>query len=121
MPSYGPIYWQPIKLQVSLKCNIYLNKEVNNDLYFWHADKYKLILTLWFNMTRHAQSTQNKFAYLSSISRKTWVLELIFLPADKYKYFLQTDSITLGVHSQACPKYPKQQACNMLAISQGKT
>ena len=30
-----------------------------------------------------------------------------FLPADKHKSFLQVDNITLGVHSQACPKYPK--------------
>ena len=33
--------------------------------------------------------------------------EVDFLPADKYKRFLQDDSITLGVHNQACPKYPK--------------
>ena len=30
--------------------------------------------------------------------------EIDFLPADKHKSFLQTDSINLGVHSQACPK-----------------
>ena len=39
-----------------------------------------------------------------------------FLPADKHKKFLQDDSITLGVHSQACPKYPKQQVCSIFAI-----
>ena len=33
--------------------------------------------------------------------------EVDFLPADKHKSFLQADGITLGVHSQACPKYPK--------------
>ena len=43
-----------------------------------------------------------------------------FLPADKHKIFLQDDSIFLGVSSQACPKYPKQQVCNIFAISQGK-
>ena len=32
-----------------------------------------------------------------------------FLPADKHKIILQVDSITLGVHSQVCPKYPEQQ------------
>ena len=31
-----------------------------------------------------------------------------FLTADKHKSFLQVDSITLGSHSQASPKYPKQ-------------
>ena len=33
--------------------------------------------------------------------------EFGFLPADKHKRFLQPDSITLGVRSQAYPKYPK--------------
>ena len=41
-------------------------------------------------------------------------------PADKHKSFLQVDSITLGVLSQACPKYPKQQVYNIFVISQGK-
>ena len=34
--------------------------------------------------------------------------------------FLQDDSITLGLHSQAHPKYPKQQVYNIFAISPGK-
>ena len=42
------------------------------------------------------------------------------LSADKNKSFLQDDSITLGVHSQACPEYPKQQIYNVFAISHGK-
>ena len=45
--------------------------------------------------------------------------ETDFLPADKHKHFLQIDSITLGVHGQACPKHPKQQLYNIFAISQG--
>ena len=46
--------------------------------------------------------------------------EIDFLPADKHKNFLQIDTITLGVHGQACSKHPKQQLCNIFAISQGK-
>ena len=46
--------------------------------------------------------------------------EVDFLPGDKHKSFLQDDSITLGVRSQACPKYPKRQVCNILVISQRK-
>ena len=42
------------------------------------------------------------------------------LPADKHENFLQVDSITLGVRSQACPNYPKQQIYNIFLISQGK-
>ena len=46
--------------------------------------------------------------------------EVDFLSADKHKCFLQGDSITLGVSSQACLKYPKQQLYSIFAISQGK-
>ena len=45
--------------------------------------------------------------------------EIDILPADKHKNFLQIDSITLGVHDQACPNHPKQQI-HIFAISQGK-
>ena len=43
--------------------------------------------------------------------------EVDFLLVDKSKSFLQVDSITLGVGSQACSRYPKQQVCNIFAIS----
>ena len=46
--------------------------------------------------------------------------EIEFLPAAKHESFQQDDSITLGVRSQAWPKYPKQQVCNIFAISQRK-
>ena len=46
--------------------------------------------------------------------------EIDFLSADKHKNFLQIDTITLGVHGQACSKHQKQQLCNIFAISQGK-
>ena len=78
---------------------------------------YKLILSFWVCGTRHTQSTQNKFAYLSNISRKAWEMKLIFCLQINTS-FLQVDSITLGVFSQACPKYPKQQVYNIFAISQ---
>ena len=44
--------------------------------------------------------------------------EVDFLPANKHEGFLQVDSITLGLFSQACPKYSKQ--VNVFVISQGK-
>ena len=43
--------------------------------------------------------------------------EVDFLPADKHKSFLQDDSITYGVCSQTCSKYPKQQVYNIFAIN----
>ena len=61
---------------------------------------YKLILSISVCIGRHAQSTQNKFAYLCSISRKTGD-EVDFLFVNKRESFLQVDSITLGVRSQA--------------------
>ena len=79
----------------------------------------KLILSFWVYLTRHAQSTQNKFVYLP-ISPEKHGGEVDFLPADKHKNFLQGDSIILGVHSKVCPKYPKQQVYNIFPISQGK-
>ena len=40
---------------------------------------YKLILSFWVCVTRHAQGTQSKkFAYLCNISKKAWGLKLIF-------------------------------------------
>ena len=40
---------------------------------------YKLILSFWVCVTRHAQSIQNKkFAYLCNISKKAWRMKLIF-------------------------------------------
>ena len=61
------------------------------------------------SVTRNAQSTQNKFAYLSNISIKAWGGEVEFLPVDKQKRFLQNGSITLGVISQTGPKYKNNQ------------
>ena len=46
--------------------------------------------------------------------------EVDFLSAYKHESFLQVDSVTLGVHSQAFSKYLKQQSYNIFAISQGK-
>ena len=46
--------------------------------------------------------------------------EVDSLPGDNHESFLQVDSITLGVHNQACPRNPKQQVCNIFAISQWK-
>ena len=41
------------------------------------------------------------------IFAKAWD-EVDFLLANKHESFLQVDSITLGLRSQACPKCPKQ-------------
>ena len=38
---------------------------------------------------------------------------------DEVYFFPKDDCITLGVCSQACPKYPKQQVYNIFGICQG--
>ena len=118
--SYGPKCCEPIKLQLSLKCNISRKKLMMKCIFgmqinikvFWNL----MPLFLGF-ATRHAQSTHNKeYAYHWSISRKAWGGgeggEVDFLPAYRHESFLQVDSMTLGFLSQACPKYQKQ-VCNI--------
>ena len=64
---------------------------------------YKLILSFWVCVTRHAQSTQNKFVYLA-ISPEKHGDEVDFLPADKHESLLQIDTmILMGIakHSQS--------------------
>ena len=64
---------------------------------------YKLILSLWVCVTRHAQSTQNKFVYLA-ISPEKHGDEVDFFPADKHESSLQIDTmILIGMvkHSQS--------------------
>ena len=77
-----------------------------------------MILSL--SVTRHEQTTQNKFKSLCNISIKTIGNEVEFLPADKHKRLLQDDSITYHTPSQTSPKYQKQLFYNIFAISQGK-
>ena len=81
--SYGPKCCQPINLQDSLNCNILEKKwmmQINVEVF------YKLILSFWVNVTRHAQSTQNKFAYLCHISIRAWA-KLIFCLQINIKVF----------------------------------
>ena len=96
------------------------NKKVD----FLAADKHKSILqddsiTLGvYSQVCKATSTQsNKFAISLQYFQNCIGDEADFLPADEHKSLLQDDSITLGVYSQVCPKYPKQQVCNIFAIS----
>ena len=107
--SYGSKWCQPIKLQDSLKCNIskkngikfYMQIKIEVDTIF-----YKLILPFWVIVTRHVQNYPKEVCISLQYLHKNMKYEVRFLAADKHKSFLQDDSITLGVCSQACPKYP---------------
>ena len=81
---------------------------------------HKLIVSFSVFVTRHAPSTQNKKLAYTQYFQKSMGDEVDFLSADKDESFIQVDSITLGVHSQACPKYPKQQVYRIFATSQAK-
>ena len=55
---------------------------MNDAVHILHADNIevfrKMILSFWVSGNRHAQSTQNKFAYLCNIYIKAWWMKLIF-------------------------------------------
>ena len=115
--SYGPKWCQPINLQDFLwkkwMMKFIFCMQINIEVF------YKLIISFWVSVTRHAQSTQNKFAYFFNISIKAWGMNSIFclqinimivslcVCIDKRQKFLQSDTIILGVYDQAWPYYPK--------------
>ena len=90
---------------------------MNHEVYFLHADKH-WILSFWVIVTRHAQSTQNKFAYLCNISIKAWGMKLSFCLQINTKVFYKM--VVSLVISQTSPKYQKQSVYNIFAIFHGK-
>ena len=92
---------------------------MNYEVYFLHGDKH-WILSFWVSVTRHSQSTQNKFAYLCNISIKAWGMKLSFCLQINTKVFYKMVASLLGVISQTGLKYQKQSVYNNFAISQGK-
>ena len=90
LSCYGPKCCWPIKLQDSLKCNVSIKKWMINCINRY-ADKpeviYKLILLFWVWIVRHAQSTQNMFAYLCNLFGKTWLMKLTFYLRINLKVF----------------------------------
>ena len=76
-----PKYCQPIKLQDSLKYNIARKKWMMQFIFCMQINIEvfrKMILSFWVSGNRHAQSTQNKLAYLCNIYTKVWWMKLIF-------------------------------------------
>ena len=87
-----------IKLQVSLKCNISRKKKVMEVIFGMQINIkvfYKLVLSFYVCVVRHAKITQTKkFAYLCSKIRRQW--SWFFLPTKSHESFIQDDSITFG-------------------------
>ena len=90
----------------------YLKKEVNDEVYFWLADKHKTSTSRYyhFECVQPGMSKVRKIRslHIFAISPEKYGGEVGFLPANKHKRFLQFDSIFLSLRSQACPKYLKQ-------------
>ena len=79
--TYEPKCCRPTKLQDSLKCNIVRKKLIMKFIFCMQINIEffsKMILSFWLSVTRHAQSTQNYFAYLCIISIKAWGMKLSF-------------------------------------------
>ena len=79
--SYRPKWCQPMKLQDSSKHNISKKKKVNNEVYFWHADKHQSFLqvgSIVLGVRNQACPNYPKNVYLWNISRKMWPMKLIF-------------------------------------------
>ena len=57
---------------------------------------YKLILSFWLCITKHVQSTQNKFAYTFNISRLRWCIKLIFFAHKQTQAFYISWKYHLG-------------------------
>ena len=120
----GQIAVSQSNCRILYKCSISRKKwmmkfifgmQINSEVF------YKWIPSLWVCPTRHAQSAQHKkFVYLCNISRKAWGWSWYFSCKKIQKSFLQINSITLGMCSQACSKYPKQWIYNTFVKSQGK-
>ena len=58
---------------------------------------YKLIVSFWVYVARHAQSIQNKFSISLQYLKENMKDEVDFLPADKHQTFLQSDTVIFGV------------------------
>ena len=83
---------------------------------------YKMIVSLWVCVTKHAQSAENnKFTISLQYLKENVKGEVVFLPAGKCRKFLQSDTIILCVCVCVWPDMPKLPnitsllfLCNML-------
>ena len=118
--SLPPYIWQILVLHLwakmlkdSLKCNILRKKWVMKFIFGMQISIevfYKLILSFWVCVARHAQSTQNnKFSISLENCKKNVKDEVDFKPAYKHQRIIQVDTIILGLCGQACSNYPKQE------------
>ena len=115
--SYGLKWCQPIKLQDSLRCNNLRKKWMMKFIFCMQTNIkviYKIIVSLWVCVARHAQRTENnKFTRYSQYLKENVKDEVDFLSIDKCRRFLQSETIILHVCGQAWQNYQN----NKFAIS----
>ena len=104
--SYGPKCCQPIKLQDSLKCDIIRKKWTMKFIFCMQINIIevfcKVIPSFLVSVTRHAQSTQNKFAYLCNIPINAWGMRLFFcLQISKNIFYKMIVSLWVCIVRQA--------------------
>ena len=111
-----------IKLQVSLKCNISRKKKVMEVIFGMQINIkvfYKLVLSFYVCVVRHAKITQTKkFAYLCSKIRRQWSWFFFLQKATKVLYKMIVS--LLGVPSLTFSKYSEKPVYNIFATSKGK-
>ena len=80
---------------------------------------YKMIVSLWVCVTKHAQSAENnKFTISLQYLKENVKGEVVFLPAGKCRKFLQSDTIILCVCVCVCvARHAKITQHNKFAIS----
>ena len=89
---------------------------MNDEVYFWHADRCRSFLQVNAIILGVAKVPKTRIIYISLQYLQENIGDKVdFLPV-KDKSPLQVDTIFLSIHSQACPKYPKQHVCNIFAI-----
>ena len=86
---------------------------MGDEVHFLPADKHESSLSHWVCLSRHAQSTQSKFAISLQYLKKNVKDEVDFLPTDKRQRFLQIDAMIFVVCGQACLNYPKWLSSNL--------
>ena len=75
-----------------------------DEVYFWHADKHRSLV----QVNTMIKVPIIRSLHIFAISPEMHGCKVDFLPTNEHQSFLQVDSITLDLRSQAYPKYPKQ-------------
>ena len=88
-------------LHKSMELKLIFCLQISKNVFF------KMIVSSWVCLARHAQSTQEKFTIPLKYIKENVKDEVDFWPADKRRTFLQCDTTIWGVCGQTYANYPK--------------